>query len=76
MRKLAFTLTAALLVLGTSALTASAQTSSSVRQACRRSLTMPRRSSRQPHAVVSVITVVASENYIRAYRWCRPPRIG
>jgi pyruvate,orthophosphate dikinase len=21
-------------------------------------------------------TVVASENYIRAYRWCRPPRIG
>ena len=21
-------------------------------------------------------TRVASENYIRAYRWCRPPRIG
>jgi hypothetical protein len=20
--------------------------------------------------------VVASENYIRAYRWCRPPRTG
>jgi putative transposase len=20
--------------------------------------------------------IVASENYIRAYRWCRPPRIG
>ncbi len=22
------------------------------------------------------VTLVASENYIRAYRWCRPPRIG
>jgi hypothetical protein len=27
-------------------------------------------------AFTGMRTFVASENYIRAYRWCRPPRIG
>ncbi len=35
-----------------------------------------RQSAEAGHNLTQEFEAVASENYIRAYRWCRPPRIG